>query len=120
VSEHVGRIVNFVVGIGGDIDYTTSTLVDSEGNPVDLTGADIKAQIRPAWGSTVVSATFTIVDTPDNNKVRIRLGDVDLDEGDYVWDMHVKLAEDGDGNRLDDFPIGGKVTVVPSATPSAT
>ena len=103
-----------------DIDQgsTFSTSVSLTGNDnaaFDLTGYTASAQMRKAYGSNTVSATFTCtIPSPTNGQVILRLTDEEtsfLKAGRYVYDVVVESIA-GDRYRA----IEGLATVNASVT----
>lgn len=86
--------------------------------PVDLTTATARAQIRKRYGSSTAYCTLTTADgtivLDDLGSVSLYIEDSDtalLPPGDAVWDLEITWP-DGDVCRL----LMGKVAISPEAT----
>ena len=93
------------------------TLVDTDGNPIDLTGKAAKAQVRPSPQASVITANMSAGVIGSQGKISFRLDasqTKNIPVGTYAYD--VCTYEDISGVRYVKYYIGGKFKVLPSVT----
>ena len=87
---------------------------DKTGAPIDLTGATVKAQVRPSDNSTTLTAEMTCSLVPENGEINLLLSaDVtaNLQTGVYAYDVKVV-----DANAVVTYYIYGKFIVAGRVT----
>lgn len=112
MSADVGYY-SIVINQGSTFDLEF-TLLDDDGNPVDLTGTSVRGQIRKTYSSTTPVATFTLVGTlSSDGRVLLRLSATEtanISSGKYVYD--VEWVNGSTVSRI----LEGKVIVRPEVT----
>ncbi len=79
----------------GDDVRITYTIVDSNGDTVDITEATFSASLKKMPKGTAI-ATFTVTATGNEGEVLISLTDsttADVDPGVYEWDLSMTLGD---------------------------
>ena len=107
-----------------DTDFSVNlTLLDAFGNPINLTGCTMTADIKKTNQTSTVAASFTatLVDAtagmitlslPAASNTLTSGANATDPAGQYVWDLKV-VTTGGAVSR----PIGGTVTIIGSVTP---
>ena len=97
-------------------DFALEFTVAESGTAKNLTGYSARAQLRPAKGSSTLSATFTCgIPTPTNGKITMSLGNSSssgLTAGRFHYDLEIFTS----GNSVVSRLLYGEVTLTQEVT----
>lgn len=108
----MATVNNLVIDQGTTFSLTI-TVADSNGNPLDLTGYTLRAQLRKSYGSTSYTNFTTASATPSDGELTISLTAAQtsgLRAGRYVYD--IEIDNEGEVTRV----LEGIITVTPEVT----
>jgi len=119
IQNRTGTKSDQVVVIGADL-WLSITVIDQEGDVVDLTGASYKALVKSSEDDVDASAVaeFTISSSaPTTGNIDMILSDTETvklqDEHNYVYDLHIKLPSNhATYPNFDEFPIWGTLRAI--------
>ena len=105
---------NIVIDQGADFSATID-VVDTDGNPFDLTNYTPASQMRKNYASSTPAATFTCSDSGGTGSITIALSNSitnDIEPGRYLYDVEITSTVDGEVIRV----VEGIATVTPGIT----
>lgn len=108
----------FTIDMGSDVAIQLE-LVDTSGNPKDLTNYSAAAKMKRNYNSDSADTTdFAVAIEPTNGIVTLSLTNVQTDAlrvGNYVYDAEISYV-DSNGATIVERILEGKIRVSPSVT----